>query len=200
MTKQTNTVYLRSFIERSCGPFVLNSNLIFHWNKAKLQMLRKPTQWERGRKKQTPRTRCVVKPVDTNPTLVLQHPTWDRTETTIETNFWATKTKIFFSSKPACLYSHYSQGSEDKKNQIVPSKPKKQRVRLKRATNGLLKFDKVGCQELDPKVLLYNRIFKTGSSTTESIITNSSSSMNYGYKIGEIRAKSPAEKDRKKIF
>lgn len=53
-----------------------------------------------------------------------------------------------------------------------------------------MKFDKVGCQELDPKVLLYNRIFKTGSSTTESIITNSSSAMNYGYKIGEINAKS----------
>lgn len=87
----------------------------------------------------------------------------------------------------------------DKKNQIVPSKPKKQRERLKRATNGLLKFDKVGCQELDPKVLLYNRIFKTGSSTTESIIINSSLAMNYGYKIGEINAKSPQKKTTKKF-
>ena len=49
-----------------------------------------------------------------------------------------------------------------------------------------MKFDKVSCDELDPKVLLYNRIFKTGSSTTESIIMNSSSTMNYDYKIGEM--------------
>ena len=49
--------------------------LFFHCKKPKLEMLRKPTPCERGRKKQTPRTKCVVKPVDTNPTLVLQHLT-----------------------------------------------------------------------------------------------------------------------------
>ena len=57
---------------------------------------------------------------------------------------------------------------------------------MKQATNGILKFDNISCEELDPKVLLYNRIFKTGSSTTEFIIMNSSSAMNFDYKIGEI--------------
>lgn len=55
----------------------------------------------------------------------------------------------------------------------------------KHGSNGILKFDAIRCDALDPKVLLYNRIFKTGSSTTEFIITNSSSRMNYHYKIGE---------------
>lgn len=59
-------------------------------------------------------------------------------------------------------------------------------MRTKQATNGILKFDNISCEELDPKVLLYNRIFKTGSSTTEFIIMNSSSAMNFDYKIGEI--------------
>ena len=59
-------------------------------------------------------------------------------------------------------------------------------MRTKQATNGILKFDNINCEELDPKVLLYNRIFKTGSSTTEFIIMNSSSAMNFDYKIGEI--------------
>ena len=48
-------------------------------------------------------------------------------------------------------------------------------------------------------MLLYNRIFKTGSSTTESIIINSSLAMNYGYKIGEINAKSLQKKITKKF-
>lgn len=74
-----------------------------------------------------------------------------------------------------------------RKNRNMSSKRKTSHSgRSKMVTNGILKFDTIRCEELDPKVLLYNRIFKTGSSTTESIITNSSSSMNYDYKIGEI--------------
>ena len=84
----------------------------------------------------------------------------------------------------------YSRDFEKEKkgtNQIVPSKRRyMQEGRSKRASNGILKFGNIGCEELDPKILLYNRIFKTGSSTTESIITNSSSAMNYDYKIGEV--------------
>lgn len=68
-------------------------------------------------------------------------------------------------------------------NVSTPTHGNSQRKQL---TNGILRFDKVSCDELDPKVLLYNRIFKTGSSTTESIIMNSSSTMNYDYKIGEV--------------
>lgn len=82
------------------------------------------------------------------------------------------------------IYSDYSSDSEKTKNRNMPSKRKKERSKL--ATNGILKFDSISCEELDPKVLLYNRIFKTGSSTTESIITKMSSVMNYDYKIGEI--------------
>ena len=67
------------------------------------------------------------------------------------------------------------------------------------ATNGILKFERVSCEELDPKVLLYNRIFKTGSSTTESIITNSSSVMNFDYKIGEI-TESESDTFMKQLF
>ncbi|KAL9955262.1 hypothetical protein ACROYT_G036560 [Oculina patagonica] len=78
-----------------------------------------------------------------------------------------------------------SSDSEKRKNRnetATGNSEKKQRSKLGR--NGILKFDTICCEALDPKVLLYNRIFKTGSSTTESVITNSSSSMNYAYKIG----------------
>lgn len=52
--------------------------------------------------------------------------------------------------------------------------------------NGILKFDRVSCEELDFKVLLYNWIFKIGSFIIELIIMNLSFVMNFDYKIGEI--------------
>ena len=48
-----------------------------------------------------------------------------------------------------------------------------------------MNFDQVGCGPLDPHVLLFNRIFKTGSSTTEFITKNNSNAMNYDYQLGQ---------------
>ena len=91
-----------------------------------------------------------------------------------------------FTQQPALTNFDCSSDSKKPKNKSLPTKEKSERKRRSKQTaNGILKFDKVSCDELDPKVLLYNRIFKTGSSTTESIIMNSSSTMNYDYKIGE---------------
>ena len=88
--------------------------------------------------------------------------------------------------KHAFIYFCYSSDSEDRKNRNETAKEKSEKKqRSKLGTNGILKFATVSCEALDPKVLLYNRIFKTGSSTTEAIITNSSSSMHYAYKIGK---------------
>ena len=49
---------------------------------------------------------------------------------------------------------------------------------------GLMTFHRVDCAPLDPHVLLFNRIFKTGSSTTELLMKKSSRPMNYEYHTG----------------
>ena len=80
----------------------------------------------------------------------------------------------------------YRIDSEQRKSRNLPAmKISGRKQRSKPETNGILKFDKISCEALDPKILLYNRIFKTGSSTTESLIVNSSASLNYDYKIGK---------------
>jgi len=88
--------------------------------------------------------------------------------------------------KHAFIYFCYSSDSDKRENRNETAKEKSEKKhRSKLGKNGILKFDSISCDALDPKVLLYNRIFKTGSSTTESLITNSSSRMNYAYKIGK---------------
>ena len=84
------------------------------------------------------------------------------------------------------MYFCYSSDSEKQENRNETAKEKSEKKhQSKLDKNGILKFDTIRCDALDPKVLLYNRIFKTGSSTTESLIMSSSSRMNYAYKIGK---------------
>ena len=93
---------------------------------------------------------------------------------------------MIFYFKYELIYFDYSSDTEKRKNSNATAKvqsEKKERSKL--GTNGILRYHTIRCEALDPKVLLYNRIFKTGSSTTESIIMNSSAGMNYDYKIGK---------------
>lgn len=88
--------------------------------------------------------------------------------------------------KHTFIYFCYSSDSEKRENRNETAKEKSEKKhQSKLGKNGILKFDTIRCDALDPKVLLYNRIFKTGSSTTESLIMSSSSRMNYAYKIGK---------------
>ena len=57
---------------------------------------------------------------------------------------------------------------------------------LKQA-NGLLVFGQpVGCEPLDPQVLLYNRVPKTGSTTTNNLMNDMGHLMNYSFYSGEL--------------
>ena len=99
--------------------------------------------------------------------------------------------------KYAFMYFCYSSDFERRQNRNETSKEKSDKKHhSKLGKNGILKFDSIRCDALDPKVLLYNRIFKTGSSTTESLIMSSSSKMNYAYKIGKGSIFKLREKER----
>ena len=99
------------------------------------------------------------------------------------------------------MYFCYSSDSEKRENRNETAKEKSEKKhQSKLGKNGILKFDTIRCDALDPKVLLYNRIFKTGSSTTESLIMSSSSRMNYAYKIGKESKMWSLQKEKSILF
>lgn len=87
--------------------------------------------------------------------------------------------------KALALYAH-SQSQLSDMNQItLPGKEPRQIVKTT-SQNRLLQFlETASCQPITPDVVLYNRVFKTGSETTGALFSFASSMMKYAYIRGK---------------
>ena len=85
--------------------------------------------------------------------------------------------------KQALAYSLYNQSLLNKVNQFKMTRDEPARQNIKVAShNGLLQFlEDASCKPISPDVVLYNRIFKTGSETTGALFQFAATLMSYKY-------------------
>jgi len=83
------------------------------------------------------------------------------------------------------LYPYNPEYLNDINQIILPSNEPAQTVQTT-SQNGLLQFlETASCQPITPNVVLYNRIFKTGSETTGALFNFVAAMMNYIYTRGK---------------
>ena len=83
------------------------------------------------------------------------------------------------------LYSHSQSHLSDNNQITLPSNEPRQTVKTT-SQNRLLQFLEIAsCQPLTPDVVLYNRVFKTGSETTGALFYFVAAMMNYSYIRGK---------------
>ena len=88
--------------------------------------------------------------------------------------------------KALTLYTLYNQSHLSHINQItLPGNEPKQTVKST-SQNHLLQFlETASCQPITPDVVIYNRIFKTGSETIGAFLHLAAAMMNYSYSKGK---------------
>ena len=87
--------------------------------------------------------------------------------------------------KPLALYANSQSHLSDINQITLPGNQPRQIVKTANQ-NRLLQFlEAASCQPITPDVVLYNRVFKTGSETTGALFGFAASMMNYAYIRGK---------------
>ena len=87
--------------------------------------------------------------------------------------------------KALALYSHSQSHLSDNNQITLPSNEPRQTVKTT-SQNRLLQFlETASCQPITPDVVLYNRVFKTGSETTGALFFFVAAMMSYAYIRGK---------------